>query len=197
MLSNNVLRGDLPTLEGLQNLQVVSFSENRFSGSIPVEYVGLESLTTLELDDNLLNGKIPPFKQQSLSAFNVSYNFLQGKIPDTPVMERFSNNSYDHNLGLCGKPLGTQCLSMSPPSSPSAPFSPPPVLSPPLAPSSSSSPSSKSGTKNLRVWRWILIGICALLVISLGYFCCYKKVYKKKSSGGENPSKCFLVSVFS
>ncbi|KAJ0967839.1 hypothetical protein J5N97_024756 [Dioscorea zingiberensis] len=89
-LSNNALNGQLPTLQGLLHLQSLAFAGNRFSGSIPVEYVDLKSLTQLEIQDNLLGGSIPPLDQPSLEVFNVSYNFLQGQIPQTSAMQRWN-----------------------------------------------------------------------------------------------------------
>lgn len=156
-LSDNALHGDIPTLAGLVYLQDVSLSGNKLSGQIPAEYAALASLTRLELQDNLLNGTIPAFSQQSLSVFNVSFNFLQGMIPETPVMQRFPVSSYDHNLGLCGRPLDKPCQAPAPsPAAPVVPVRPPP--SRPLSPPTSSRP------ERLELWALILVAVGAVMV---------------------------------
>ncbi|KAJ6707243.1 LEUCINE-RICH REPEAT RECEPTOR-LIKE PROTEIN KINASE PXC1 [Salix viminalis] len=102
---NNSIYGQLPNLSNLVHLESVFFSYNRLTGSIPSEYIELPNLKQLELQRNYLEGEIPSFNQSTLTLFNVSYNHLQGSIPDTDVLGRFSESSYDHNLNLCGIPL--------------------------------------------------------------------------------------------
>ncbi|PQQ18251.1 hypothetical protein Pyn_13291 [Prunus yedoensis var. nudiflora] len=124
-LRNNTLSGPLPNLTNLVYLEYVVLSYNRFWGSIPLEYNKLSNLRVLELQNNYLDGHIPPFDQPTLRAFNVSYNHLEGPIPQTVVLQKFPKSSYDHNSNLCGSPLETSC----PP--------PPPVV---IAPSPSPLP---------------------------------------------------------
>ncbi|RVW25936.1 putative leucine-rich repeat receptor-like protein kinase [Vitis vinifera] len=95
---NNSVFGPIPNLTGLIHLESVFFSQNNFSGSIPLDYIGLPNLTVLELQENSLGGHIPPFDQPTLTTFNVSYNHLEGPIPETPVLQRFPESSYDHKL---------------------------------------------------------------------------------------------------
>lgn len=184
-LSNNALHGDLPTLKGLVHLRVVSLSKNRFFGSIPIEYVSLSNISQLELQDNLLNGSIPLFEQQSLIVFNVSYNFLQGKIPQTSVLQRFPSSSFDNNLELCGKPLNKPCNVTSQTQDQDHP-----VSSSNLAPSNPSA-SSSSSTKSLEVWSLVLIAIAAVILPILVIICilCYKRRHKKPIKLGYNHSK--------
>ncbi|KAJ0966878.1 hypothetical protein J5N97_023795 [Dioscorea zingiberensis] len=181
-LSNNALHGDLPTLKGLLNLSVVSFSKNRFSGSIPTEYVALSNISRLELQDNLLNGLIPRFEQASLIVFNVSFNFLQGKIPETSALQRFPNSSYRNNLELCGKPLEKACNVTPVPQTQDHDH---PVSSTNQAPSSS--PISSS-TKSLEVWSLALIAMAAVMlpIILILCFLCYKRRQKKAIKLGYN-----------
>lgn len=99
---NNSLHGPLPNLTNLVHLEFVFLSINHFSGDIPSAYIHLPNLTKLELQENDISGGVPPFNQQSLIAFNVSSNELEGPIPETPVLLRFPESSYANNSNLCG-----------------------------------------------------------------------------------------------
>ncbi|PNY15357.1 putative LRR receptor-like protein kinase [Trifolium pratense] len=150
-------------------LEEVKFSVNHFSGEIPLEYVELHSLKVLELQENYLDGEIPPFDQPSLISFNVSYNHLVGKIPETSLLQRFPKSSFDDNSDLCGFPLDKSC-SVEPPA-------PPPFAIPP-------SPSMEENKKRLQVWIIALIVIVAavlflFLVIIAFLFC------KRQAKGNE------------
>ncbi|XP_020197427.1 probable inactive receptor kinase At5g16590 [Aegilops tauschii subsp. strangulata] len=114
-LRDNAIHGALPGLAGLDRLRVIDLSSNRFSGPIPRRYaVELPALTRLELQDNLLNGTVPSFAQGELTVFNVSYNFLQGEVPDTRALRRFPASAFGHNLKLCGEAVNAACGSGSP-----------------------------------------------------------------------------------
>ncbi|CAN6287860.1 unnamed protein product [Urochloa humidicola] len=110
-LRGNALRGALPAgLGALPRLRALDLSSNRFSGPIPRGYVtALRDLERLELQDNLLTGTIPAFRQSGLVVFNVSYNFLQGEVPDTSALRRFPASAFDHNLRLCGEAVNAEC----------------------------------------------------------------------------------------
>lgn len=153
---NNSIYGSLPNLTNFMHLEYVLLSVNRFSGSIPLDYTKLPVLKQLELQENYADGQIPPFDQPTLTAFNVSYNHLEGRIPETGVLQRFSRSSYDHNSDLCGSPLETLCPAPSP-----APVIPP-----------------QDNQKNsLKEWSIALIVTAAVLVPSLVMlaFLCYCK----------------------
>ncbi|XP_015697234.2 probable inactive receptor kinase At3g02880 [Oryza brachyantha] len=114
-LRDNAIHGALPRLDGLARLRAVDLSSNRFSGPIPRGYAAaLRELRRLELQDNLLNGTVPAFEQGGLAVFNVSYNFLQGEVPDTRPLRRFPASAFGHNLNLCGDVLKTECREGSP-----------------------------------------------------------------------------------
>jgi Leucine-rich repeat (LRR) protein len=160
---NNSIYGPLPNLSNLVHLESVFFSYNRLTGSIPSEYIELPNLKQLELQQNYLDGEIPPFNQPTLTLFNVSYNHLQGSIPDTDVLRRFSESSYDHNSNLCGIPL-EPC-----PVLPPAPLVPPP--SPPVSP-----PQNKK--RKLPIWiiaLIVVVGALVPLMVMFVFLCCYKK----------------------
>ncbi|XP_024455049.2 probable inactive receptor kinase At2g26730 isoform X1 [Populus trichocarpa] len=176
---NNSIYGPLPNLSNLVHLESVFFSYNRLTGSIPSEYIELPNLKQLELQQNYLDGEIPPFNQPTLTLFNVSYNHLQGSIPDTDVLRRFSESSYDHNSNLCGIPL-EPC-----PVLPPAPLVPPP--SPPVSP-----PQNKK--RKLPIWIIALIVVVVALVplmVMFVFLCCYKKAQevetpKERQAGGDS-----------
>ncbi|XP_011046105.1 PREDICTED: probable inactive receptor kinase At2g26730 [Populus euphratica] len=166
---NNSIYGPLPNLSNLVLLESVFFSYNRFTGPIPSEYTELPNLEQLELQQNYLDAEIPPFGQPTLTLFNVSYNHLQGSIPDTDVLQRFSESSYDHNSNLCGIPL-EPC-----PVLPLAPLIPPP--SPPISP-----PQSKK--RKLPIWIVVLVSVVstlAALMVMFVFLCCYKKAQEKET----------------
>ncbi|CAN4087902.1 unnamed protein product [Withania somnifera] len=163
---NNSLYGPVPNLTGLIYLEFVFLSDNRFSCLIPFGYIRLQKLTALELQRNDLEGSIPPFDQQTLISFNVSSNKLEGPIPETPVLKRFSKSSYENNLNLCGEVLVIPCSI--------------PPANPPKAPGEE----KKNG---LKVWSIALIAAAAALVFVsiMSSLLCYFRRSKRKETQGE------------
>ncbi|KAL5702122.1 hypothetical protein ACHQM5_027378 [Ranunculus cassubicifolius] len=156
---NNSLLGSLPDLSGLRNLQNVFLSQNLFSNPIPNHYIDLPKLSLLELQENILTGAIPPFNQPTLNVFNVSHNSLDGEIPQTSTLMKFTEDSFSNNLQLCGNPLPKVCPSPNP--------NPPP-----------SKPDKKK--KPLNVWSIVLIAVSAALIpfiIMLILLCYLKKLH--------------------
>ncbi|CAI9754066.1 unnamed protein product [Fraxinus pennsylvanica] len=179
---NNSLYGSLPNLTNLEHLEFVFLPQNHFSGSIPFDYVDLMKLTQLELQENELTGPIPPFGQQSLVAFNVSHNQLQGQIPQTTVLARFSVSSYDNNSNLCGWPLGRPCPIL-PPVPSNAPVPSPPPISP-----------RDNDNGALRPWTLGLIAAAAALVplsVILIFLCYYRRIIGKETKE-EHPGEASI-----
>lgn len=188
-LSDNALHGALPSLRGLVHLRSVSFAGNRFSGAIPAEFVALPSLSRLELQDNVLNGTLPPFKQRTLKVFNVSYNFLEGSIPSNSVLQGFPTSSFDHNLGLCGKPLSQVCHVVVAPLPPPPPSKARPARRPGGGPPPSGTKSS--GAETSRPWVLVLAAIGIIGIASMALLClfysfnrCTKKAKQKAPNSG-------------
>ncbi|KAD0267388.1 hypothetical protein E3N88_44537 [Mikania micrantha] len=157
---NNSLSGVLPNLTNLIHLKSVFLSSNQFWGPIPLDYIHLPNLNTLELQENKITGTILPFDQESLTALNLSYNQLSGPIPETKILKRFKSSSFDHNPGLCGKPLDIPCA-VSPPPSP-----------------------SENKKKPLKVWSVVLIATAGAIVpflVIVFLFCCYRRIQGKKA----------------
>lgn len=173
---NNSITGPLPNLTNLIHLEFVFLSQNHFWGPIPLEFTQLPKLKTLELEDNYLDGEIPPFNQSTLTVFNVSNNHLVGPIPNTTVLQRFPRSCFDHNSGLCGTPLEIPCPFSPPPAPSSLPASP---HSPPAG-----NPTQDNNKKYLQPWSIALIVAAAALVpliVIIGFLCYYRGVYRKEA----------------
>ncbi|CAN1282260.1 Probable inactive receptor kinase At5g53320 [Linum perenne] len=128
-------------------MEQVLLSSNRFTGSIPQDYASLPNLQFLELEHNSLEGRIPGFNQPGLTRFNVSYNRLEGPIPQTETLESFPQSSFDHNSDeLCGPPLA-----------------PCPVFPPPQPPR----PSPPAGERKRRSTMWLIVVIAEIPVFDL------------------------------
>lgn len=183
---NNQLFGPLPSLKNLVFLERVLLSFNHFTRSIPVEYVEVPSLQLLELQENYLDGPIPPFDQPSLTSFNVSYNHLSGPIPETSVLQRFTESSYDNNSDLCGKPLDKLC-----PIEPPAP-SPAPSVIPPI-------PGVEPHKKKFQAWIVALIGgaaalILLSLIIIIAFLCSKRqRTIEKESRRNDSAGRIHLI----
>lgn len=102
-LQGNFFSGEVPdAVFALQNLVRLNLGSNNFSGEISPKFNGLTRLSTLYLERNNFTGSIPDLSVPPLDQFNVSYNSLNGSIPN-----RFSRVDQTAFLGnsLCGKPL--------------------------------------------------------------------------------------------
>jgi len=84
-LSNNKFSGDIPddAFEGMRKLKRVFLAENGFTGRIPKSLANLPRLLDLDLRRNGFGGNIPEFQQQDFRVFNLSYNQLEGQIPES------------------------------------------------------------------------------------------------------------------
>ncbi|XP_022715474.1 probable leucine-rich repeat receptor-like protein kinase At1g68400 [Durio zibethinus] len=166
-LRNNSIFGPLPNLTKHVQLEHVFLSHNLFTGPIPFDYIQLPSLKKMELQQNYLQGEIPPFNQQNLVAFNVSYNSLQGPIPQTDVLQRFPKSSYQHNSGLCGNPLKKRC-----------PVPPTPSICPTPTPPISSKKSFE--LRNLAFIVAVSVLVPFLVIFGFLWYC--KRVHRKETA---------------
>ncbi|XP_073021823.1 pollen receptor-like kinase 4 [Primulina eburnea] len=105
----NSISGNLMDFSYNLKLRIIDLSGNRFLGEIPPSVVNLNSLESLQLQDNNLTGPIPGLNQSSLKTFRVSNNNLSGSIPDTETLQSFNLSSYAGNPNLCGPPTQTFC----------------------------------------------------------------------------------------
>ncbi|KFK45034.1 hypothetical protein AALP_AA1G335600 [Arabis alpina] len=60
-LQGNGFSGPIPDLSGLESLRVFNVRENQLTGVVPQSLIGLKSLTTVNLTNNLLQGPTPLF----------------------------------------------------------------------------------------------------------------------------------------
>ncbi|KAJ0965425.1 hypothetical protein J5N97_026563 [Dioscorea zingiberensis] len=112
-VSHNELSGNLPSsLSVLKDLRSIDVSNNNFSGELPEQLLKISGLESLLVDNNQFIGSIPVFNFGFLKQFNVSYNNFSGPIPDG---NRFGNDSFLGNSGLCGTPLRIACPAAAPP----------------------------------------------------------------------------------
>ncbi|KAK2973224.1 hypothetical protein RJ640_004234 [Escallonia rubra] len=102
-LHGNRFSGPVPgflfTLHGLVRLNLAG---NNFSGEISPGFNNLTRLRTLYLQNNRFSGPIPDLKLANLDQFNVSFNQLNGSVPESLRSQQdtcFLGNS------LCGPPL--------------------------------------------------------------------------------------------
>ncbi|KAA8523347.1 hypothetical protein F0562_009770 [Nyssa sinensis] len=114
-LSKNQFSGEIPNdfFSKMLSMKKLWLSENKFSGKISESLVKLPHLIELHLENNQFSGPIPSFAQTSLTSIDLSYNKLEGEVPAS--MSKFHIRSFQGNPGLCGKPLGKECLKSPPP----------------------------------------------------------------------------------
>ncbi|RDX89852.1 Pollen receptor-like kinase 1, partial [Mucuna pruriens] len=104
-LSNNKFSGEIPddAFEGMRNLKRVFLAENGFTGLVPTSLANLPRLWDLDLSGNSFGGNVPRFQQNDFRLFNLSYNQLEGPIPES--LSNMDSSSFAGNTGLCGKPM--------------------------------------------------------------------------------------------
>ncbi|XP_077222828.1 pollen receptor-like kinase 5 [Tasmannia lanceolata] len=110
-LSLNKFSGEIPANEfsGMKSLKKLDLSKNEFSGRIPNSLALLPRLFDVRLEENNFTDKIPDFGQQGLIVVNVSYNQLDGLIPDG--LRKMDAGFFQGNKDLCGEPLNIICKS--------------------------------------------------------------------------------------
>ncbi|KAG2715176.1 hypothetical protein I3843_03G068200 [Carya illinoinensis] len=102
-LQQNHFSGEIPeSLYNLKSLVRVNLAYNNFSGEISPRINNLTRLGTLFLEENNLTGSIPDIDIAPLPQFNVSFNRLNGPVPQR--LSGLPANSFEGN-SLCGKPL--------------------------------------------------------------------------------------------
>jgi hypothetical protein len=84
-LSTNKLTGSLPDLHGASNLKVISFSSNKFSGTVPTDWDELRKLEILDLKGLLdITGSISSLLPSwtALKTLNLKETSISGKLSD-------------------------------------------------------------------------------------------------------------------
>lgn len=102
-LQKNSLTGEIPGfLYDMQSLVRLNLADNNFSGEISDRINNLTRLGTLLLESNNFSGRIPDINILSLTQFNVSFNRLNGSVPER--LSGLPTSAFEGN-SLCGKPL--------------------------------------------------------------------------------------------
>ncbi|KZV43706.1 putative leucine-rich repeat receptor-like protein kinase-like [Dorcoceras hygrometricum] len=94
-LSNNNFEGNIPNLTGMNALQYVDMSNNSFNTSgVPQWFTSLQSLTTLIMENTMLQGQIPVdiFSLPQLETLVLGNNNLSGTLD--------IGSSYSSNLNI-------------------------------------------------------------------------------------------------
>ncbi|CAA0830850.1 Probable inactive receptor kinase [Striga hermonthica] len=95
-LQDNEFEGPLPSnFSGWKNLSVLNLSDNGFNGSIPPSFTNLTRLTVLSLANNSFSGVIPDIGILSLQSLDLSNNMLTGPLPQS--LFRFPASSFSGN----------------------------------------------------------------------------------------------------
>ncbi|RWR97302.1 putative LRR receptor-like serine/threonine-protein kinase [Cinnamomum micranthum f. kanehirae] len=94
---------------------VLDLSQNFLTGEIPFQFGKLKMLEVLQLSHNMLSGSIPSFKEMiSLLSIDVSYNLLEGPLPDNKAFLNASPKGFANNKGLCGEVQSLQPCNSTP-----------------------------------------------------------------------------------
>ncbi|MCH84727.1 putative inactive receptor kinase, partial [Trifolium medium] len=81
-------------LEGLISL---SLANNNFTGTLPVELLGLTKLLSLNLSSNHFSGSFPPLNQTYLKVLDVSDNNISGMFNYNDMFVKGSFGSLDNH----------------------------------------------------------------------------------------------------
>jgi hypothetical protein len=121
-LSGNSLCGSLPEAAAPVALNTASFSNNKFSGSIPVSWSQNMTASYLMLDSNQLNGTIPdqfisPYSSYVLNFLTLSNNYFTGPFPNLaplPNLGSINSGGTNNTWDFCARssmviPLTTAC----------------------------------------------------------------------------------------
>ncbi|GLT26036.1 hypothetical protein SLA2020_011260 [Shorea laevis] len=160
-VSQNRLSGKIPsTLGNCLMLEDLWMEENLLEGDIPPSLGLLKSLVHLDLSRNNISGQIPKFLQNFtlLQNLNLSFNRLEGEVPQGGVFKNASAISIAGNQKLCG---GIQKLG--------------------LPPCKAQDLKKKVLSKTLKVVIPIIIFSLSIIITSLA-FCCWKRRSKRRAS---------------
>ncbi|XP_011000225.1 PREDICTED: probable leucine-rich repeat receptor-like protein kinase At1g35710 [Populus euphratica] len=107
-LSSNNLTGTIPSLQSLD------LSWNSLMGDITPELGQLQRLEVLNLSHNMLSGLIPAgfSRLQGLTKVDVSFNKLEGPIPDIKAFRDAPFEAIRNNTNLCGNATGLEACSV-------------------------------------------------------------------------------------
>uniref|UniRef100_A0A6N2LU75 non-specific serine/threonine protein kinase n=1 Tax=Salix viminalis TaxID=40686 RepID=A0A6N2LU75_SALVM len=108
LAANNFSATILKQLGKCSKLIFLNMSKNRFAGSIPAEMGSLQSLQSLDLSWNSLTGGIARAWTAAAARVDVSYNKLEGPIPDIKAFREAPFEAIRNNSNLCGNATGLE-----------------------------------------------------------------------------------------
>lgn len=151
-LSGNQFSGEIPQefFDKMGSLKKLQLAANDFSGKIPDSLRRLDNLIEMLLQQNEFSGPVPSFEQKSLQTIDLSYNKLQGEIPQS--MSRFPAKAFEGNPELCGAVISKQCES---PEANNAP------------PAGDKAANESNGSGSMTKWVILAIVVAVLLVTIL------------------------------
>ncbi|KAL3621124.1 hypothetical protein CASFOL_036036 [Castilleja foliolosa] len=217
-LSGNALTGSIPIK--IQSFEFLDLSSNSLNGSLPLELDG-ENLKYLNLSKNKLSGLIPlefALKIPGNATIDLSFNDFSGQIPDLLSLTNQKTESFEGNVGLCGKPLKKLCVIPSTLSTPenlntNTSSSPAIAVIPKTInsnnnnnnPFQDSSRTTQNAAQNNRISTQHVLkpgavaGIVIIPLAGIGVFAAMIALYihqRKKKSSNDDVSKEFSCSAF-
>ncbi|KAL3725015.1 hypothetical protein ACJRO7_030084 [Eucalyptus globulus] len=116
-LSSNVIQGSIPpeVVGSIQFLQILDLSSNLLAGELPQDLGKLTVLADLNLSRNGLFGSIPNsfYDMLGLVSVNISYNDLEGPLPDIMAFRTAPYMAIQHNKDVCGVVAGLRACTSS------------------------------------------------------------------------------------
>ncbi|XP_075502112.1 pollen receptor-like kinase 3 isoform X2 [Primulina tabacum] len=159
-LENNSFSGPMPEFNRLNKLKAIFLAGNEFSGEIASDFfIKSGNLKKVELARNKFSGPVPELAQKSLQILDLSYNKLQGEIPQS--MSKFKATAFEGNPDLCGAVVSKQCK---------------------VQDSLATGESTESGSSA----KWIFLGIVAALLLVTVIFRARRKDNNFRVLGKEN-----------
>ncbi|XP_040381556.1 pollen receptor-like kinase 3 [Oryza brachyantha] len=103
-LSDNQFTGALPDdfFSKLNHLKKLWLDGNQLSGPIPASIAQATSLIELRLEHNAFSGELPPLPPPALKVFDISWNDLDGVVPE--AFRKFDAGKFGSNQYLCYVP---------------------------------------------------------------------------------------------
>nr|XP_048331315.1 MDIS1-interacting receptor like kinase 2-like [Ziziphus jujuba var. spinosa] len=107
-LGKNKLEGNDPfEIASMYALENFDLSSNLLIEEIPPSFGQMKCLETLNLYHNSLSCSIPAFDEMlSLVSIDMSYNQLEGPIPNSKALREAPFEAFRNNKGLCGNATG-------------------------------------------------------------------------------------------
>uniref|UniRef100_A0A0E0L8Z6 non-specific serine/threonine protein kinase n=1 Tax=Oryza punctata TaxID=4537 RepID=A0A0E0L8Z6_ORYPU len=102
--SDNQFTGNLPGdfFSKLSHLKKLWLDRNELSGTIPASIAQATSLLELHLAHNAFSGELPPLPPPALKVFDISWNDLEGVVPE--AFRKFDAGRFGGNQYLCYVP---------------------------------------------------------------------------------------------